>query len=299
MTRRTCIADILARPDAFIDTVVNVDGALLVAGYDRARRQFQQVWLADSSGRETCGMRALPIHSDSTLWHGLSRLSARHLPGYQQYRVHDAVRAWVRVVEVDGEPRLEVLTAAVFREAFTLFVGDEGVRLEQALADRNGLLSVADIARHQARYLNRACQVYGTLTLKTAPAVQYLAQGKLAYITDTAKAAPPTRLEADWLDDIAYPQSDSRPEADASLAATLHIDPNYGIMRQLRGFPGINQTSVKPAIVAGKLVSSGNPRHFAGLTDICSVYLQNIRHDGDERRFESVIKLKNFGRSGA
>ena len=257
-------------------------------------------WIAQAKARNPRGIRGLPIHSDSTLWHGLSRLSPRHVPGYQQFRVHDAVRACVRIVKGDDAPKLELLTAAVFRQAFTLFVGEDGIRLEQALGSDATLLSVDAIEADLARHMNRVCQVYGTLTVKTAPPAQYLAPGKIAYITAAGRVKPPTQVDARWLADINYPQSDSRPEADASLANSLHIDPNFRIAQRLRHLPGINQTSVKPAIVAGKLVPSGNPRHFAGMTDIRSVYVQNIRHDDDgEKAFESVLKLKNFERSGA
>ena len=36
-------------------------------------------------------------------------------------------------------------------------------------------------------------------------------------------------------------------------------------------------------------------RHFAAMTAISQVYLQNVRFDGDVKSFESVIKLKQFG----
>ena len=299
MSGQKRIKDILARPDAYIGEIVNIDGILLVGAFSRSQRSFRQVWIAEARAKNPRGIRGMPIHSDSTLWHGLSRLSARHVPGYQQFRVHDAVRACVRIIRGDDAPRLELLTAAVFRQAFTLFVGEDGIRLEQAARSDGKLLSVDAIESELARHLNRVCQVYGTLTVKTAPAAQYLAPGKMAYITAGGRAKPPAQVEAGWLTDIAYPQSDSRPEAEASLANSLHIDPNYRIGTRLRLMPGINQTSVKPAIVVGKLVSSGNARHFAGMTDIRSVYLQNLRHDDGGKSFESVLKLKNFARSGA
>ena len=178
MTGQQRIEAILARPAAYVGEIVNIDGILLVGAFSRSQRLFRQVWIAQAKAHNPRGIRGLPIHSDSTLWHGLSRLSARHVPGYQQFRVHDAVRACVRIVKGDGAPKLELLTAAVFRQAFTLFVGEDGIRLEQAAGNQAALLSVDAIEADLPRHLNRVCHVYGTLTVKKAPAGAVPGAGK-------------------------------------------------------------------------------------------------------------------------
>ncbi|MCY4021700.1 MAG: hypothetical protein OXG39_20035 [Chloroflexi bacterium] len=287
------IEDILGRPERYVEQVVNIDGILVVAAFNQAANRFEQVWIAQAKTSNPLAIQGQPIQSDSTLWHGLSRLSAPQRRGYQNYRVHDPVRAWVRIIDAEESPRLEIITAAVYRGDFTLFIGESGVRLEQALGAKATVLSVSDIRRNQADYLNRLCHVYGTLTLRTAPAAQYLAPGKIAYLTASA-AQPPATVPAEWLDDIAYPQSNSAPEAEEDLRDALHLDPVYGIARRLASFPGINQTVVKPAIVVGSFVETAQDTHFGAMTRLRSVYLQNIRHNHGQKSFESVIKLKNF-----
>lgn len=287
------IRDILGRPERYIDQVVNIDGVLVVAAFNRAANQFEQVWITEAKTANPLAIQGQSIHSDSTLWHGLSRLSAPHRRGYQNYRVHDPARAWVKIIDAEGAPRLEIITAAVYRGDFTLFIGESGVRLEQALSVKATVLSVSDIRRNQANYLNRPCHVYGTLTLRAAPAAQYLSPGKIPYLTAPA-AKPPETIPAEWFDDISYPQSNSAPEAAEDLQDGLHLDPAYGIARRLASFPGVNQTFVKPAIVVGSFVKTAHKSHFGAMTRLRSVYLQNIRHNDGRKSFESVIKLKNF-----
>ena len=148
------IADILENPYGFADRIVNIDGILLIADYDRGSAQFDQVWLVKQDAPRNRAIRAQPIRSASTLWHGLSRLNPRHLPGYQVYRIHDAVRACVRVLgeSLDqAAPVVEVLTAAVYRQEFTLYVGEQGVRLDQALPARTPIrLAARDPGQHRA-----------------------------------------------------------------------------------------------------------------------------------------------------
>ena len=287
------IEDILRRPERYVDQVVNIDGILLVAAFNRAANQFEQVWIAQANKPDPQAIQGQPMRSDSTLWHGLSRMSAPHRSGYQNYRVHDPVRAWVKVVAAEEAPRLEIITAAVYRENFTLFIGESGVRLEQALSEKATVVSVADTRKDKAKYLNRLCHVYGTVTLRTAPAAQYLSPGKIPYITASA-AKPPETIEAEWLEDIAYPQSNSAPEAAEGLQNALYLDPGYSITRRLASFPGINQTVVKPAIVVGTFVETAHESHFGAVTRLRTVYLQNIRLNDGSKSFESVIKLKNF-----
>ena len=297
------IAEVLGNPARYADQVVNIDGVLLVTGFDRSTSQFDQVWLVQADQTTPLGIRALPISSESTIWHGLSRLSPRHLPGYQSYRIHDSVRACVKInyADEDAAPSLEVLTAALYRQDFTLFVGETGVRLEQALSSTVTINSVADVKHSKSRYLKRDCHVYGTLVIRTSPAAQYLLPGKIPYLSassgrtgDTAIGANSESVNATWLADIAYPQSDSKREIIDTLRDSIQIDPYYPIAKRLAAFPGINQTIVRPAIVEGKLVDSRNEQHFAALTAINNIYLQNIRFDGSQKFFESVIKLKNF-----
>lgn len=287
------IEDILGRPERYVDRVVNIDGVLVVAAFNRAATRFEQVWIAEAKTANPLAIQGQTIHSDSTLWHGLSRLSPPRRTGYQNYRVHDPARAWVRIIDAEEAPRLEIITAAVYRGDFTLFIGESGVRLEQALSAKATVVSVSDIRRNQANYLNRLCHVYGTLTLRTAPPAQYLSPGKIPYLTAPA-AKPPETIAAEWLDDIAYPQSNSAPEAAEDLQDALYLDSAYGIARRLASFPGINQTVVKPAIVVGSFVETAHESHFGAMTGLHSVYLQNIRQDDGRKSFESVIKLKNF-----
>ena len=297
------IAEVLGNPAKYTDQVINIDGVLLVTGFDRSTSQFDQVWLVQADQTTPLGIQALPISSESTIWHGLSRLSPRHLPGYQSYRIHDSVRACVKInyADEDAAPSLEMLTAALYRQDFTLFVGETGVRLEQALSNTVTINSVADVKHSKSRYLKRDCHVYGTLVIRTAPVAQYLLPGKIPYLSassgrtgDTAIGANSESVNATWLADIAYPQSDSKREIIDTLRDSIQIDPYYPIAKRLAAFPGINQTIVRPAIVEGKLVDSRNEQHFAALTAINNIYLQNIRFDGSQKFFESVIKLKNF-----
>lgn len=289
------IKDILGRPERYVDQVVNIDGVLVVAAFNRAATRFEQVWIAEANTSNPLAIQGQSLHSDSTLWHGLSRLSPPHRDGYQNYRVHDPAQAWVRIIDGEEAPQLEIITAAVYRGDYTLFIGESGVRLEQALSAKATVLSVSDIRRNQAEHLNRLCHVYGTLTLRSAPAAQYLSPGKIPYLTARAPK-PPKTIPADWLDDIAYPQSNSAPEAEEDLQDALYLDPAYGIARRLASFPGINQTVVKPAIVFGSFVETAHESHFGAMTRLRSVYLQNIRHNDGRKSFESVIKLKNFAR---
>ena len=294
------IADILENQDDYVDQIVNVDGILLITDYDRDAAKFQQVWLVKQDEPENRAIRAQPISSESTLWHGLSRLNPRHMPGFQTCRVHDAVRAYVRVLsapEAASEPSVEVLTAAVYRQEFTLYVGEGGVRLDQSLPARTAIRALPDIQANIARFLGRRCHVYGTLVIRSAPPAQFLLPGNIPYSDDfrsTVNHLGSGEIETDWLADIEYPQSGSEPIEFDHLPESINIDAEYRIREQLSVLPGINQTIVKPAIVVGTLSARDHDEHFATLTDIENVYLQNICYADSGKSLESVIKLKNF-----
>lgn len=297
---QTSITDILENKKAFAGQIVNLDGILFLAEYSRANAQFEEVWLVKKQQPHDRAIRACPIGSDSTLWHGLSRLNPRHLPGYQSFRIHDAVRAAVRVVETangDAEPLVEILTAAVYRHEFTLYVGEKGVRLDQALPARTLIATVPDAQSNIARYLGRRCHIYGTLVVRSAPPAQFLMPGRIPYSGDfhqLLERISEGDVDSEWLADIEYPQSDSaEPPVDA-LPESIHIDLDYAIKEQLSVLPGINQTIVKPAIVVGALGARDHEHHFATLSDIEHVYLQNICYEEAGKSLESVIKLKNF-----
>ncbi len=294
------IAEILDHPDGYADQIVNVDGILLITNYDRSVSRFQQVWLVKQGEPENRAIRAESISSASTLWHGLSRLNPRHIPGFQTYRVHDAVRACVRVLPRPlsaSEPAVEILTAAVYRKDFTLYVGESGVRLDQAMPDRTTIRALPEIQAQIARFLGRRCHVYGTLVIRSSPPAQFLLPGNIPYSADfrrTVELLGSGDVEAEWLADIEYPQSESEPIAFDSLPESIRIDPEYAIRDQLSVLPGITQTIVKPAIVVGALAARDHDEHFATLTDIAYVYLQNICYTDAGKQLESVIKLKNF-----
>ncbi len=297
------IANILAKPASYANQIVNLDGLLLITDYDRDAAQSQQVWLVKLGQPRNQALRARPISSASTLWHGLSRLNARHLPGYQSYRVHEAARVYARVLGAASSisaPQIEVLTAAVYRREFTLFVSQLGVRLDQALPPASQLVSLPDMQANTAHYLGRRHQVYGTLVLRAAPPSQYLLPGKIPYSGDsqaTVTRLEQGQIESDWLADIAYLQSDNKkraPEDEDTLPESIYIDPHYQIRQRLAVLPGINQTLVKPAVVTGRLAARDHIEHFATLTDIETVYLQNICYTDAGKTLESVIKLKNF-----
>ena len=294
------IADILDNGERYVDAVVNVDGILLITDYDRADSRFQQVWLVKQDEVANRALRAKPIRSDSTLWHGLSRLNPRHLPGFQTYRVHDAARVCLRVLrrpQSAAEPSIEILTAAVYRKEFTLYVGEGGVRLDQALPARAAIRGLPQIRANIARFLGRRRYVYGTLVLRSSPAAQFLLPGNIPYSEDfrrTARRLGRGEFEPAWLADIEYPQSESEPIEFDGLPVSIHIDSDYSIRQQLAVLPGINQTSVKPAIVTGILSARDHEAHFATLTEIETVYLQNICYSEAGKSLESVIKLKNF-----
>ncbi|MCY3834659.1 MAG: hypothetical protein OXG85_16735 [Chloroflexi bacterium] len=297
---QTSIAEILAQPAAYAGQIVNVDGILLITDYDRDAAQFEQVWLVKQEAPRNQAIGAQPIRSDSTLWHGLSRLNPRHIPGFQSFRVHDAVRACVRVISPatsEAEPTLEILTAAVYRHEFTLYVGEGGVRLDQALPAGAPIRALPDIRANIARFLGRRCHVYGTLVIRSAPAAQFLLPGNIPYPDDFRRAVSQLGagvIEAAWLADIEYPQSDNKPVEFDRLPESLYIDSEYAIRGQLAVLPGINQTIVKPAIAVGTLAARDTDEHFATLTDIENVYLQNICYTELGKSLESVIKLKNF-----
>lgn len=294
------IADILDHPDAYADQIVNVDGILLITNYDRSVSRFQQVWLVKQDEPENRAIRAEAISSDSTLWHGLSRLNPRHIPGFQTYRVHDAVRACVRVLPRPlsaSEPAVKILTAAVYRKHFTLYVAESGVRLDQAMPERTTIRALPEIQSDIARFLGRRCHVYGTLVIRSSPPAQFLLPGNIPYSADfrrTVERLGSGDIEAEWLADIEYPQSESEPIEFDRLPESIRIDPEYAIRDQLSVLPGITQTIVKPAIVAGTLAARDHDEHFATLTDIAYVYLQNICYTDAGKLLESVIKLKNF-----
>ena len=294
------IADILENPEGYADQIVYVDGILLITDYDRSISQFQQVWLVKQDEPENRAIRAQPISSESTLWHGLSRLNPRHMPGFQSYRVHDAVRACVRVLappDTESEPSIEVLTAAVYRHEFTLYVGDHGVRLDQALPARTPIRALPEIQANIARHLGRRCHIYGTLVIRSSPPAQFLLPGNIPFTDEfrsTVSRLGSGELEMAWLEDIEYPQGDSEPLELDHLPESIHIDQEYAIRDLLSVLPGINQTIVKPAIVTGTLGARDHEEHFATLTDIENVYLQNICYTDLGKSLESVLKLKNF-----
>lgn len=294
------IVDILDNPDRYADQMVNVDGILLITNYDRSVSRFQQVWLVKQDEPENRAIRATAISSESTLWHGLSRLNPRHIPGFQSYRVHDAVRACVRVLPRPtsaAAPGIEILTAAVYRKEFTLYVGERGIRLDQAMPERTTIRALPDIQARIARFLGRPGHVYGTLVIRSSPPTQFLLPGNIPFSDDfrsTVDRLGSGDIEADWLADIEYPQSEIETIEYDRLPESIHIDPEFAIRDQLSVLPGINQTIVKPAIVAGTLAARDHDEHFATLTDIEKVYLQNICYTDAGKLLESVIKLKNF-----
>lgn len=294
------IADILDQPDAYANQTVNVDGILLITNYDRSVSRFQQVWLVKQEEPENRAIRAEAISSESTLWHGLSRLNPRHIRGFQTYRVHDAVRACVRVLPRPlsaFEPAIEILTAAVYRKDFTLYVGEGGVRLDQAMPERTTIRALPEIQAYIRHYLGRRCHVYGTLVIRSSPPAQFLLPGNIPYSDDyrrTVERLGSGDIDAEWLADIEYPQSETHPLEFDSLPESIRIDPEYAIRDQLSVLPGITQTIVKPAIVVGALAARDHDEHFATLTDIENVYLQNICYADGGKLLESVTKLKNF-----
>ena len=296
------IADILENRERYTGQVVNVDGILLITDYSRASAHFEQVWLVKKHRPRDRAIRARPIRSNSTLWHGLSRLNPRHMAGYQTYRVHDAVRACVRVLRPsarasESAPAIDILTAAIYRDQFTLYVGDQGVRLDQALPAGAMIIAVPDIQANIARYLGRRCLVYGTLVVRSSPAAQFLLPGRIPYAQDFRSSLARSSddvINDEWLADIEYPQSDSEPPDFDALPESIHIDQDYAIQQQLSALPGINQTIVKPAIVAGRLGARDHDEHFATLSEIEDVYLQNVCFGAPGKSLESVIKLKNF-----
>ena len=294
------IADILQNRERFAGQIVNIDGILLITDYDRANAHFEQVWLVKQQRPRDSAIRARPISSASTLWHGLSRLNPRHMAGYQTYRVHDAVRACVRVLDPpanESDPALDILTAAIYRSEFTLYVGAKGVRLDQALPAGALISAVADVQANIPRYLGRRCFVYGTLVVRSSPPAQFLLPGRIPYTRDfrsNLERASQDEINDHWLADIEYPQSDSEPPDYDALPESIHIDQDYAIKEQLSVLPGINQTIVKPAIVSGTLGARDHDEHFATLSDIEDVYLQNVCFGEPGKSLESVIKLKNF-----
>ena len=294
------IADILNKRGRFAGQVVNIDGILLITDYDRESARFEQVWLVKKPSPRDSAIRARPIRSDSTLWHGLSRLNPRHMAGFLTYRVHDAVRACVRVLDPprsESDPAIDILTAAIYRKEFTLYVGEKGVRLDQALPTGTSIAAVPDIQANIARYLGRRCFVYGTLVVRSAPAAQFLLPGRIPYTRDfrsSLERSSDDEVNDVWLADIEYPQSDSEPPDLDALPESIHIDQDYAIKEQLSVLPGINQTIVKPAIVVGKLGARDHDEHFATLSEIEDVYLQNVCFGEPGKSLESVIKLKNF-----
>lgn len=297
---QTSIADILEQRERYAGQVVNIDGILLITDYIRANARFEQVWLVNRHSPRDSAIRARPIRSDSTLWHGLSRLNPRHMAGYHSYRVHDAVRACVRVLDApagDAEPAIDVLTAAVYRQEFTLYVGEKGVRLDQALPTGASIVAVPDVRANIARFLGRRCFIYGTLVVRSAPAAQFLLPGRIPYTRDfrtSLERSSDHEINDDWLADIEYPQSDSEPPDFDALPESMHINQDYAIKEQLSVLPGINQTIVKPAIVVGRLGARDHEEHFATLSEIEDVYLQNVCFGEPGKSLESVIKLKNF-----
>ena len=294
------IADILEERERYTGQVVNIDGILLITDYDRASARFEQVWLVKQQRPRDSAIRAQPIRSDSTLWHGLSRLNPRHMAGYQTYRVHDAVRACVRVLDApasESAPAIDILTAAIYRNQFTLYVGEKGVRLDQALPAGTSIAAVPDVQANIPRFLGRRCYVYGTLVVRSAPAAQFLLPGRIPYSRDFRRSlvsSSEDEITEDWLADIEYPQSDSEQPDFDTLPESIHIDQDYAIKEQLSVLPGINQTIIKPAIVAGRLGARDHDEHFATLSDIEDVYLQNVCFGEGGKSLESVIKLKNF-----
>ncbi len=294
------IANILQSRGRFAGQIVNIDGILLITDYDRGNAHFEQVWLVKKQSPRDSAIRARPIRSDSTLWHGLSRLNPRHLAGYPSYRVHDAARACVRVLDPpagEPDPVVDILTAAIYRKEFTLYVGEKGVRLDQALPAGTLITAVPDVQANLPRFLGRRCLVYGTLVLRSSPAAQFLRPGRIPYSQDFRRSlerANDDEINDEWLADIEYPQSDSEPPDYDALPESIHIDQDYAIQEHLSALPGINQTIVKPAVVAGRLGARDHDEHFATLGDIEDVYLQNVSFSEPGKSLESVIKLKNF-----
>ena len=207
-----------------------------------------------------------------------------------------AYACWTRRLN-ESDPALDILTAAIYRNEFTLYVGENGVRLDQALPAGALIAAVPDVQAQVPRYLGRRCFVYGTLVVRSSPPAQFLLPGRIPYAQNfrsSLERADADEIHEDWLADIEYPQSDSEPPAYDALPQSIHIDQDYAIREQLSVLPGINQTIVKPAIVAGRLGARDHDEHFATLSDIEDVYLQNVCFAKPGKSLESVIKLKNF-----
>ena len=102
------------------------------------------------------------------------------------------------------------------------------------------------------------------------------------------------RSTGNGLADIEYPQNGEAASQPDALPESIHIDQDYPIKERLSVLPGINQTVVKPAVVSGALGARDHNEHFATLTDVESVYLQNVNYGELGKSLESVIKLKNF-----
>jgi len=290
------IADIRAGQAALAGQVLSIDGVLLIADYDRERGHFKQVWLLQAAAQGKSALRLAAISSYSRLWHGLSRLDARHVPGYPSSRVHDAVRACIRVLPTGAAAaQAELLTAAVYRREFTLYVGEGGVSLSQALPSDASISTLRGLRAQLAQHVGKRRHVCGTLVLRSAPPAQYLRTGNLP-----PSGAPRRQdIPADWLADIEYPQSDSSSPDGTGAGESLLIEHTADIKARLERLPGINQTVVKPAVVVGTVAGQEVPAHFATLTDIERVYLQNVGFGAEGKTLESVLKLKDFAVSNA
>ena len=292
---RVNIGDIIDNADAYTGKVVSMDGILLMTGFERGAGEFQEVWVAQRDSPQQRALRAQPVSSASMLWHGLSRLNPRHLPGYPTYRVHDVARIRAQVAAGGDYPAIEILSAAIYRRDFTLYVGVDGARLDQCLPAEADIRALPDIRANIARHLGRRWHVYGTLVIRSAPSAQFLLPGHLPLADQDLNAQlSADDLPSDWLDDIEYPQSDSQPKALDALPESIHIDQAYDLRERLAELPGITQTVVKPAIALGALGARDHELHFATLTDLEQVWLQNITYAPEGKRLESVLKLKNL-----
>ena len=296
------IADILDHPDSFADQIVNVDGILLITNYDRSVSRFQQVWLVKQDEPENRAIRAEAIQQRLHLVARAIALESRDTsPGFQTYRVHDAVRACVRVLprplsasrtrrrDLDRRRLSQGVHALCWRERRSLGSGNARTHNDPRPARDSSLYRA--FSRPPLPYLRHAGHpLIAAGSISCCPAISPYA----ADFRRTVERLGSGDIEVEWLADIEYPQSESEPIEFDRLPETIRIDPEYAIRDQLSVLPGITQTIVKPAIVVGALAARDHDEHFATLTEIENVYLQNICYTDEGKVLESVIKLKNF-----
>lgn len=151
------ISNLTNTPDYYVDKIVKVDGIFVID--EETSRWWIQAGYSKSSPR--IQIKPSPLNSKLSL--SLEKLSQPPISqNYYGYRLYDQIRASVRLSLLsNGEPILELLTTVIHRKHYNMFIGVDGVSLEDVIPENVKVIDVSKIQNQLGAYIDTSKYVRG------------------------------------------------------------------------------------------------------------------------------------------